>query len=1193
MTDEKVKNGPTSPNPTQNRMLSQLIAKVVYENTLATPPPEAAKKLNKYLSNPQTIDLAYEKIIERVQVNKTPVKGTQAQVISHTIKLLRTHLTHHIPSVQTLQKIDCFCVNMKKDAKAPTDIKTLQFIRKLIKPLLTNDVSPKGEKRNSLPGNNRSSLSSASSLSTSRDATASPASSNPPSPSSSHRKQSRDGLGGSGGSSSNRPGSSSLSSSVDDGVSDGNKPGSSSNNSAAAAAAAATKEKALITNFFALNKAKAKKIFSALPEESSFEEEFNLSSLPAFGPLKSAKGNKDLVVPDPASLQNHIETVSAAKKKEEVQLYRQTGLATIRKKGVQLFQYKYYTEQQPLSLSPNEMDQVVNSVVHPPEDDKESCLIASKILIKLLVDMYCADESTSSRIMLSLFFEMLGSDNSDTQIHAFNLLLNLSVHINLMEPIPALDTSGTSTVTTPRRVQTIQDEIFAVLEEMLLWMFHKQVQDSKVWSVALNCLLFFIAKGGRVDRDKLLGLDARLIPTFIEKIDNLSPDMYRHLMRIYVNMLFVEKTLDLDLLSRSCPGSLRIGTPGKPSSEPCPSTCSKEDKKRKEEQTKTAIDWVIKHYMYTRSSEVRGNLFIVLYHYIIHQLRSQQQQQQHHLSSQGNSLHNSNSSTSSSSSSSTTALTPPATPVLASSVSEAIENLRSHHRSSSSGAVITSLSNNHLGSSNNMKETSKTPKKPKRSSISSSSPSAPVYTVSSNSAIAILEILRIIGAPYHFQNLFKFPPFNFVKNVMDSIQEELKIFSSSNNSSGLSSSVTPVSSSIAGASLSSSNVPSSLLSSKSRLRELYSKVDPKFFEAVLNAFFKLAKDRLQLEDEFKAPLEDTLRDASNGIAKHKKMLSELLHSDMPEDRKYGEIWLYRILATIVDGSTKLNSSQQSLAKGLFTSLCTSEKPEVRCLALIITERLLLTLKSKHEKRHSKDKYRLRQSIFKVLTDHFKEIAKLGKENSLANLYYMTDVIINLISSREERTKALSTAAQQRKDAELYEEKEHDSLYSFFLNGQLVVHDSLLTLVDIEILHFLFNTLPRQEFHYHAKVVVLQMIVHKCTRSKTDLEAIGGVNFFKKLLMDVNPFIAFYASQFIIEQLQHERKEEYNAIFAHLLAKAQATHNDKLLSNFYLQVLEIIELNTSKKGGGAGAPGPSSSSSQTKRPITSRPRKSIE
>jgi hypothetical protein len=73
-----------------------------------------------------------------------------------------------------------------------------------------------------------------------------------------------------------------------------------------------------------------------------------------------------------------------------------------------------------------------------------------------------------------------------------------------------------------KRIQAIQDDLFAVVKEMLLFLFHKGESDEKVgspltipstihqltpsalrvqvWSAALNCTLFFITNQGRLDK---------------------------------------------------------------------------------------------------------------------------------------------------------------------------------------------------------------------------------------------------------------------------------------------------------------------------------------------------------------------------------------------------------------------------------------------------------------------------------------------------------------------------------------------------------------------------------------------------------------------------------------------------------------------------------------------------------------------
>jgi hypothetical protein len=70
----------------------------------------------------------------------------------------------------------------------------------------------------------------------------------------------------------------------------------------------------------------------------------------------------------------------------QIRAMKDAGL-TVRRKGLQLFQFKYYKEQQALNLSDSEMAIVIDAVVNPPKGDYETRLIASKILIKVPLDL--------------------------------------------------------------------------------------------------------------------------------------------------------------------------------------------------------------------------------------------------------------------------------------------------------------------------------------------------------------------------------------------------------------------------------------------------------------------------------------------------------------------------------------------------------------------------------------------------------------------------------------------------------------------------------------------------------------------------------------------------------------------------------------------------------------------------------------
>ena len=120
-------------------------------------------------------------------------------------------------------------------------------------------------------------------------------------------------------------------------------------------------------------------------------------------------------------------------KSEEIIACKSAGV--VRRNDIQLFQFKAYNQQEKLLLSEEELNMVVSAVVNPPTGEYESRLIASKILIKVLVDRFITKAESGSQFFLEIISDMFESEDIDTQLHAFNLLLNLSVHFNLWEDI--------------------------------------------------------------------------------------------------------------------------------------------------------------------------------------------------------------------------------------------------------------------------------------------------------------------------------------------------------------------------------------------------------------------------------------------------------------------------------------------------------------------------------------------------------------------------------------------------------------------------------------------------------------------------------------------------------------------------------------------------------------------------------------
>lgn len=70
------------------------------------------------------------------------------------------------------------------------------------------------------------------------------------------------------------------------------------------------------------------------------------------------------------------------------------------------------------------------------------------------------------------------------QVHAFNLLWNLSIHMNLLEEIAVLPEEGAEgggrNTDAYKRIQAIQEDLFAVVKEMLLHLYHKAEHEEKV-----------------------------------------------------------------------------------------------------------------------------------------------------------------------------------------------------------------------------------------------------------------------------------------------------------------------------------------------------------------------------------------------------------------------------------------------------------------------------------------------------------------------------------------------------------------------------------------------------------------------------------------------------------------------------------------------------------------------------------------
>lgn len=298
--------------------------------------------------------------------------------------------------------------------------------------------------------------------------------------------------------------------------------------------------------------------------------------------------SKVTTVTDNGSTQSHLRAI-AALKRQKYQSHQvwdsDVPKSTWRRRLRPLFQYKHYSEQQPLRLSNAEIEEVISAfcvegavvggntpgivpllpAVQSGRLSVETADIAGSVLIKLIIDMYMADPHTASPLTLSMLEGMLSSPTIAVRIRCFDLLLNLGIHAHLLEPMQIEDQSsleeeameapahlgnvapflsskrglnleeafraeerfelmrpqeesGTYKAPvnkvdggTPEAVKLFEVWILQILFEMLLFLVQMREIEEKVWVAALSCLLYFVCDRGRIQRQRLCGIDIRVL----------------------------------------------------------------------------------------------------------------------------------------------------------------------------------------------------------------------------------------------------------------------------------------------------------------------------------------------------------------------------------------------------------------------------------------------------------------------------------------------------------------------------------------------------------------------------------------------------------------------------------------------------------------------------------------------------------
>ncbi|KAH0664087.1 hypothetical protein KY284_029018 [Solanum tuberosum] len=348
-------------------------------------------------------------------------------------------------------------------------------------------------------------------------------------------------------------------------------------------------------------------------------------------------------VTNSASARAHLRAITALKRSKPGphQIWEDSPVSTFRPRAKPLFQYRHYSEQQPLRLNPMEVYEVIAAACSETSapntypmtfssklsnnSGKPSMDVAVSVLVKLVIDMYVLDSETAAPLALSMLEEMMNSTRLESKTRAFDLILNLGVHAHLLEP-PTTD--DTSTIEEEYCKETFLDNetqlslegnkksdylkkagnssaidkfecwILGILYEILLHLVQTEEKEESIWASALSCLLYFVCDKGRIRRSRLKGLDIRVVQVLIcvSRMNSWAEIVHSKLIGMLTNMFYEIPEISNKALSAT-PEFLiqQVDLTG-------------------------GIEFIFVELVLSNSREERRNLYLVLFDYALHQI---------------------------------------------------------------------------------------------------------------------------------------------------------------------------------------------------------------------------------------------------------------------------------------------------------------------------------------------------------------------------------------------------------------------------------------------------------------------------------------------------------------------------------------------------------------------------------------------
>lgn len=378
---------------------------------------------------------------------------------------------------------------------------------------------------------------------------------------------------------------------------------------------------------------------------------------------------------DNTSARSHMRAIVASKrqKSQSHQVWDfDVPKSTWRRRPRPLFQYKHYSEQQPLCLSSAEMEEVIAAFcvegsvigsntlgivpslpgVPPGRLSLETADVAGSVLIKLIMDMFMTDSHTATPLTLHLLEGMLNSSTVAVRTRCFDLLLNLGIHAHLLEPMQMEDQStmeedsndgsahlgGVTPFSSSKRginleeafrdeealelarpqlergslkgstnksdsgisqaVQGFEVWLLHILFEMLLFLVQIGEVEEGVWVAALSCLLYLVCDRGRVQKRRLHGMDIRVLKNLLNVSweNDWAEELHCTLVCMMSNLLYQTSINIDDGLGQKLTFDLE------------------------KLELLGGIEFISIEYARAKSTEVRRNLFSIVMDYVVLEL---------------------------------------------------------------------------------------------------------------------------------------------------------------------------------------------------------------------------------------------------------------------------------------------------------------------------------------------------------------------------------------------------------------------------------------------------------------------------------------------------------------------------------------------------------------------------------------------